>query len=707
MPNTTTDPPAAPATQPHPPEMEDKAADAGDEAAAPAACPPKEVPVPTAYLESTSHHLPSLDAYNAVYARSVSDPAAFWSDIAREFHWHKPWPADTPPIAWNYDPRAGPVFTHFWKGGQTNICYNALDVHVLAGGGDTVAFYFEPNDPDDGRARSVTYAALLAEVCRTAHALRAAGVGRGDAVVTYMPMGVELPTVMLAAARIGAVHSVVFGGFSSVALAGRLAAANAAVMVTCDGVRRGAKWIDLKTVADEAVAIAAREHNHTVRSQIVVASGSRPAGGEDVPMTPGRDVWWDDALREHPTTCDVVWVDAEDPLFCLFTSGSTGAPKGIVHTAGGYMVGAATTFKYSFNYMPGDVFFCTADCGWITGHTYVTYGPLLNKATQVIFEGIPTHPDAGRLWGIVAKYGVTAVYTAPTALRSLKRAGDNFVTSHNTSSLKILGTVGEPINPEAWDWYFSVVGNRRATVVDSYWQTETGGHVIAPLPVAGLVLKPGSAQLPHFGVVPVLLDDDGKVIEGEGSGHLVISAPWPSALRTLMGDHKRMETTYFTRFPGYYTTGDGARRDADGHLWLTGRTDDVLNVSAHLLGTAEVESAIVAVPGVAESAVVGVPHEVTGEAIYAFVVLMPGTKGGDALRAEIGTSVRSRIGPIARVETMQWVGARGLPKTRSGKILRRLLRKIAVGGGRDGDLGDVSTLADPEVLTDLLEGYGK
>lgn len=709
MPNTTTDAPASSVVKPHPPEMENKSADADacGAPAVPAASPPKEVPVPAAYLESTSHHLPSLDEYNALYARSVADPAAFWSDIAREFHWHKPWPADTPPIAWNYDPRAGPVFTHFWKGGQTNICYNALDVHVAAGGGDTVAFFFEPNDPDDGRARTVTYAALLADVCRTAHALRAAGVGRGDAVVTYMPMGVELPTVMLAAARIGAVHSVVFGGFSPVALAGRLAAANAAVMVTCDGVRRGSKWIDLKAVADEAVAIAAREHNHTVRSQIVVASGSRPAGGEDVLMTPGRDVWWDDALQGHPSTCDVVWVDAEDPLFCLFTSGSTGAPKGIVHTVGGYMVGAATTFKYSFNYMPGDVFFCTADCGWITGHTYVTYGPLLNRATQVVFEGIPTHPDAGRLWGIVAKYGVTAVYTAPTALRSLKRAGDEFVTSHNTSSLKILGTVGEPINPEAWDWYYSIVGNRRATVVDSYWQTETGGHVVAPLPVAGLVLKPGAAQLPHFGVVPALLDDDGKVVEGEGSGHLVISAPWPSALRTLMGDHKRMESIYFTRFPGYYATGDGARRDADGHLWLTGRTDDVLNVSAHLLGTAEIESAIVAVPGIAESAVVGVPHEVTGEAIYAFVVLMPGTKGGDALRAEITASLRVRIGPIARVETIQWVGSRGLPKTRSGKILRRLLRKIAVGGGRDGDLGDVSTLADPDVLTDLLDGYGK
>lgn len=368
MPNTTTDAPASSVVKPHPPEMENKSADADacGAPAVPAASPPKEVPVPAAYLESTSHHLPSLDEYNALYARSVADPAAFWSDIAREFHWHKPWPADTPPIAWNYDPRAGPVFTHFWKGGQTNICYNALDVHVAAGGGDTVAFFFEPNDPDDGRARPVTYAALLADVCRTAHALRAAGVGRGDAVVTYMPMGVELPTVMLAAARIGAVHSVVFGGFSPVALAGRLAAANAAVMVTCDGVRRGSKWIDLKAVADEAVAIAAREHNHTVRSQIVVASGSRPAGGEDVLMTPGRDVWWDDALQGHPSTCDVVWVDAEDPLFCLFTSGSTGAPKGIVHTVGGYMVGAATTFKYSFNYMPGDVFFCTADCGWIT-----------------------------------------------------------------------------------------------------------------------------------------------------------------------------------------------------------------------------------------------------------------------------------------------------------------------------------------------------
>lgn len=325
----------------------------------------------------------------------------------------------------------------------------------------------------------------------------------------------------------------------------------------------------------------------------------------------------------------------------------------------------------------------------------------------MVFEGIPTYPDAGRLWAIVAKYGVTAVYTAPTALRTLKRAGDEYVTAHDTSSLKILGSVGEPINPEAWDWYFSVVGNRRATVVDSYWQTETGGHVVAPLPVAGLALKPGAAQLPHLGIVPALLNDSGEVVEGEGSGHLVLSAPWPSALRTLMGDHKRMESTYFTRFPGYYMTGDGARRDADGHLWLTGRTDDVLNVSGHLLGTAEVEAAIVAVPGVAEAAVVGVPHEVTGEAVYAYVVLMPGTDGSDALRAAIAASVRGRIGPIARVGTMQWVGPRGLPKTRSGKILRRLLRKIAAGEGRGGDLGDVSTLADTEVLTDLLDGYGK
>ncbi|OSX78385.1 hypothetical protein BU14_0111s0054 [Porphyra umbilicalis] len=497
-----------------------------------------------------------------------------------------------------------------------------------------------------------------------------------------MPMGVELPTVMLAAARIGAVHSVVFGGFSPAALAGRLAIARAAVMVTCDGVGRGGKWIDLKGVADEAVAICATEHGHTVRTQVVVASGR--TGGPPVPMTPGRDVWWDDALRGHPDTCEVVWVDAEDPLFCLFTSGSTGAPKGIVHTVGGYMVGSATTFKYSFNYQTGDVFFCTADCGWITGHTYVTYGPLLNRATQVIFEGIPTYPDAGRLWAIVAKYGVTAIYTAPTALRSLKRSGDAFVTAHDRSSLKILGSVGEPINPEAWDWYHTVVGNRRAAVVDSYWQTETGAHVVAPLPVAGLDLKPGAAQLPHLGIVPALLDDGGNVVEGEGSGHLVLAAPWPSALRTLMGDHARMEATYFTRFPGYYMTGDGARRDADGHLWLTGRTDDVLNVSGHLLGTAEVESAIVGVAGIAEAAVVGVPHEVTGQAVYAFVVLMPGVVGSDALRAAIAAGVRSRIGPIARIETMHWVGARGLPKTRSGKILRRLLRKIAGGGGGGG-----------------------
>lgn len=422
-----------------------------------------------------------------------------------------------------------------------------------------------------------------------------------------------------------------------------------------------------------------------------------------MPMVAGRDVWWDDALAAAPRAGgEVVWVDAEDPLFCLFTSGSTGAPKGVVHTVGGYMVGAATTFKYSFNYMPGDVYFCTADAGWITGHTYVTYGPLLNGATQVVFEGVPTYPDAGRLWEIVAKYRVNILYTAPTALRSLKRAGDAFVAAHDTSSLKVLGTVGEPINPEAWDWYYSVVGASAATVVDSYWQTETGAHVLAPIPVAGLDLKPGCAQLPHLGIVPVLLDDAGGLVEGEGEGYLAISRPWPSALRTLLGDHERMEATYFARFPGFYLTGDGARRDADGHLWLTGRIDDVLNVSGHRLGTAEVEAAIVGVPGVAEAAVVGVPHPVTGEALYAYVVLMPGVEGNDALRAAITAGLRARIGPIARVETLHWVGGRGLPKTRSGKILRRLLRLIAMGGG-GGDLGDTSTLADPSVLDELLQ----
>lgn len=558
----------------------------------------------SAYLQSTPHHLDSLADYEALYARSIDDPDAFWSAIARKFHWETPWPADAPAVAWNFDPTAGPVYAHWWKGGRTNICYNALDVHVAAGRGADVALLFEPNEPADGRARSLTYAELLEEVTAAAAALTAAGVRRGDGVVTYMPMGVELPVVMLAAARIGAVHS--------------------------------------------------------------------------------------------------VWVDAEDPLFCLFTSGSTGAPKGVVHTVGGYMVGAATTFKYSFNYMPGDVYFCTADAGWITGHTYVTYGPLLNGATQVVFEGVPTYPDAGRLWEIVAKYRVNILYTAPTALRSLKRAGDAFVAAHDTSSLKVLGTVGEPINPEAWDWYYSVVGASAATVVDSYWQTETGAHVLAPIPVAGLDLKPGCAQLPHLGIVPVLLDDAGGLVEGEGEGYLAISRPWPSALRTLLGDHERMEATYFARFPGFYLTGDGARRDADGHLWLTGRIDDVLNVSGHRLGTAEVEAAIVGVPGVAEAAVVGVPHPVTGEALYAYVVLMPGVEGNDALRAAITAGLRARIGPIARVETLHWVGGRGLPKTRSGKILRRLLRLIAMGGG-GGDLGDTSTLADPSVLDELLQ----
>lgn len=527
---------------------------------------PPLVAVPDTYLARTKHNLASLAEYESLYAESVADPGRFWADVASEFYWSK-WAPEKHMLAGNFDVTEGRVETVFARGCETNISYNCLDRNVERGLGGTPAVLAEPNGIGDERV-VVSYAEMLEKVQVFAAVLRKKGVRKGDVVTVYMPMVAELPVAMLACARIGAVHSVVFGGFSAESLAGRMKGAGSRFLVTCDGVFRGEKLIKLKDVADKAVAIAGG-----VDSVLVLERVGRDVAAVKMGVI---DAWWHDAVdevRKEGFDDKVEWVDSEHPLFILYTSGSTGQPKGIQHGTGGYMIYTATTFKYTFNHQPGDVFFCTADCGWITGHSYVTYGPMLNGATQVVFEGIPTYPDAGRLWDITDRYGVTALYTAPTAVRALKRAGDDFVTRYSRASLKILGSVGEPINPEAYMWYFNVVGGGRCPIVDTWWQTETGGFCLTPLPVKGLEMKPGSAMMPFLGIEPAILNEAGEEVEGEGEGYLVIKKPWPSTLRSIYGDHKRMENVYFSRFPGYYMTGDGARRDKDGHYSLTGRVD--------------------------------------------------------------------------------------------------------------------------------------
>ena len=606
----------------------------------------------------------------------------------------------------NFDVRAGPIASSWFTGATTNLAYNCLDRHVEQGNGGRVAFLWEGND--EGEERRLTYADLLALVCRISNWLLAAGVRPGDDVTLYMPMVPELPAAMLACARVGAVHSVVFAGFSAAALAARIGDSKSAVLITTAAVKRGPKLIQLKAIVDEALEIAEGD-GHAVGHVLVSAHAAGPGvpARADVPMRAGRDAWWEASIPPQAPTCPPVWRGAEDPLFKLYTSGSTGKPKGVIHTTAGYMMAAASTTKFVFDARPAtDVYWCTADCGWITGHTYVTYGPLLNGMTQVLFEGVPTHPDPGRVWGLVAKHRVTQLYTAPTAIRALEAAGDAWVTCHDTSSLRILGSVGEPIGPQAWHWYADVCGRGACPVVDTWWQTETGAHMITPLPGA-TPLKPGSASLPFFGVEPVLLDPaTGAVIEGPGEGVLAIARSWPSALRGLAGDADRFEATYFAPYPGYYFTGDGARRDGDGYYWLIGRVDDVINVSGHRIGTAEVEAALTTHPACAEAAVVPVDHPIKGQGIYAFVTLMEGfpyPPEGD-LKKELVAAVRAAIGPIAAPDAIHW--APGLPKTRSGKIMRRILRKIA-GGGGVADCGDTSTLADPGVVDTLLGLKGK
>ncbi|MEE8505900.1 MAG: acetate--CoA ligase [Kiloniellales bacterium] len=618
--------------------------------------------------------------YFETYARSVKDPEAYWAEEGKRIDWIKPY-SKIKDVSFS-----GDVHVKWYYDGTLNASANCLDRH-LASKGDQVALYWEPDDPN-GEARTFTYKELHEEVCRFANGLKANGVKKGDRVTVYMPMVPELVMAMLACARVGAIHSVVFGGFSPEALAGRINDCTSNVVITADEGVRGARKVPLKANTDEAVKKCT-----TVEKVVVI----KRTGG-DIHWEEERDVWYHEMIAAASPDCPPEEMSAEDPLFILYTSGSTGTPKGVVHTTGGYMVYTNITFKYIFDYRDGDVFWCTADVGWITGHSYIVYGPLSNGAINVMFEGVPNYPDAARFWQICDKYSVNIFYTAPTAIRALMGAGEEFVKKTSRKSIRILGTVGEPINPEAWMWYHRVVGEERCPIVDTWWQTETGGILITPLPGA-TPLKPGSCTRPFFGIQPVIVDKDGKVVEGVGEGALCIKDSWPGQMRTLYGDHERFVETFFSTPKGLYFTSDGCRRDEDGYYWITGRVDDVINVAGHRMGTAEVESALVAHNKVAEAAVVGYPHDIKGQGIYAYVTLNDGEKPGDDLRKDLVQWVRKEIGPIASPDLIQF--APGLPKTRSGKIMRRILRKIAEDDF--GNLGDTSTLAEPAVVDDLIE----
>jgi acetyl-CoA synthetase len=627
-----------------------------------------------------------MDQYKELYRRSIQDPDGYWAEVAKDFVWFKKWDK-VRSFSFKDD-----IFIRYYEGAKTNITVNCLDRHVEAGRGDRVALIWEPNGPQEKEKR-ITYKDLKDEVCRFANALKSIGVKKGDRVTIYLPMIMELPIAMMACARIGAIHSVVFGGFSAESLADRLIDAESHVLITCDGVYRGAKAVPLKGNADVAIKMAA-DQGVTVRKCIIIKRT-----GTEVAEVAERDLWWDKLMKKASTQCDAEPMDAEDPLFILYTSGSTGKPKGVLHTTAGYMVFTAHSFKHIFDYHDEDIFWCTADIGWVTGHSYIVYGPLCIGATSIMFEGIPTYPDPGRFWDVVDKYKVSIFYTAPTAIRALMREGEQWVQKHDLSSLRLLGSVGEPINPEAWIWYHVNVGKSQCPIVDTWWQTETGGILITPLPAA-FPLKPGSATLPYFGVNPVILKEDGSESGINEGGMLCIKEPWPGITRGVFRDPNRLKETYFTMFPGYYFTGDGARRDEDGYYWLMGRVDDVINVSGHRMGTAEVESALVAHTKVAESAVVGYPHDIKGQGIYAFVTVKTGVTANDDLKKELVNHVRTMIGPIATPDKIHFADA--LPKTRSGKIMRRILRKIAEGENDKSKLGDTSTLAEPGVVDVLL-----
>ncbi|MCF4098862.1 acetate--CoA ligase [Maritalea mediterranea] len=628
-----------------------------------------------------SRTLTTKDQYDALYAQSVNDPEGFWKEQAKRIDWMKE-PTKIKNTTFEYPD----VSIKWFEDGELNVSVNCIDRH-LKDRADETAIIWEGDEPDTDE--HITYAQLHRRVCRFANVLKELGVKKGDRVTIYLPMIPEAAYAMLACTRIGAVHSVVFGGFSPEALAGRINDCDSAVVITADEGRRGGKTVPLKANVDEAL-----KHAHGVEKVLVVENT-----GNDIKMKGGRDVWWHEAANGIDEFCKPERMNAEDPLFILYTSGSTGTPKGVLHTTGGYLVYASLTHEVTFDYRQGDIYWCTADVGWVTGHSYILYGPLANGATTLMFEGVPNYPDASRFWQVCDKHKVNIFYTAPTAIRALMGAGDKYVEGADLSSLRILGTVGEPINPEAWEWYNKHVGRGKCAIVDTWWQTETGGFMITPLPGA-TPTKPGSATKPFYGVQPEILDQEGKVqTETETEGVLCIKDSWPGQMRTVYGDHKRFVSTYFETYKGYYFSGDGCRRDKDGYYWITGRVDDVLNVSGHRMGTAEIESALVAHDKVSEAAVVGYPHDVKGQGVYCYVTLMTGEEPSDELKKELRNWVRKEIGPIASPDLIQF--APGLPKTRSGKIMRRILRKVAENDF--GSLGDTSTLADPSVVDDLIE----
>ena len=628
---------------------------------------------------SKKARIKSLDQYRALYDRSISNPDGFWAEQAERITWFKKWDKVS---KWDFNTAK----IEWFIGGKLNASVNCLDRHLAGPRRNKAALVWEGDSPEE--SRTLTYADVHRETCKLANALRKLGVKKGDRVTIYLPMVPELPIAMLACARIGAIHSVVFGGFSAESLKNRIQDCKSDIVITADGGYRGGRIVPLKQTTDEAL-----KECPDVKTVVVLKRT-----GKDVAIVAGRDKWWHDLVRGLPQECEPEQMDAEDPLFILYTSGSTGKPKGVLHTTGGYMVYGSLTHELVFDIRDEDTFWCTADCGWVTGHTYVVYGPLSNGATSMMFEGVPQYPDWGRFWDIVDKYGVTILYTAPTAIRAIAREGEAPVKARSRKSLRLLGTVGEPINPEVWLWYYNLVGDGRCPVVDTWWQTETGGILITPLP-GGTPMKPGSATLPFFGVEPTVVDDQGKVLEGACTGNLCISRPWPGIMRTVYGDPDRFRKTYFTTFPGRYFTGDGCRRDEDGYYWITGRVDDVINVSGQRLGTAEVESALVSHHSVAEAAVVGFPHDIKGQGIYAYVTLKQGVESTASLRTELIQHVRKGIGPLAQPDVIHW--APGLPKTRSGKIMRRILRKIAA--DEFDALGDTSTLADPGVVDNLVK----
>ena len=638
-------------------------------------------PGDTGYPIDTAH-VSSIEQYKEIYEESIKNPEAFWANIAERISWFKKWEN-----VCEYDFVGANI--KWFEGGKLNACYNCLDRHVEAGHGDDTAIMWEGNDPSEDKTFS--YSELLREVKRFANVLKSHGIEKGDRVCIYLQMVPELAIAMLACARIGAVHSIVFGAFSAESLRDRINDSECKMLITQDTAFRGPRGgIPMKANADAAAAeCPSIEHIIVVRRT-----------GDEVDFESPRDIWWDDAMAAADDECPPEEMDAEDPLFILYTSGSTGKPKGVLHTTGGYLVYVSYTHQNVFDYREGDIYWCTADIGWITGHSYIIYGPLANRAVSIMFEGVPNHPDFGRFWQVVEKHNVEIFYTAPTALRALMKEGDEWVRKYDRSTLRLLGTVGEPIKEPEWLWYYNVVGEGRCPIVDTWWQTETGGMLISPLPAA-TPLKPGSATFPLFGVEPIILDEGGNEIEGNpASGYLCIKSPWPGIMRTVYGDHERFRETYFDRFPGYYMTGDGVQRDEDGYYWITGRVDDVLNVSGHRLGTAEVEGAIGQHGSVAEAAVVGYPHDIKGQGIYAYVTLMTGESGSDEVETGIRQAVRQHIGPHASPDKIQFTPA--LPKTRSGKIMRRVLRKIAEGD--ISDLGDTSTLAEPGVVDSLVEG---